>query len=104
MKVKAKFAEEREIDIDSAEAFRILCHVLGMPYVLSEDAKFEIRRCKESTEGFSVFVQENDGHFMRYDDRAKLFSALRNIAVNIFPNVYFRGDHYIDTRWDDEKS
>lgn len=104
MKVKAKFTEEREIDIDPAEAFRILCHVLDMPYVLSEDVKFEIHRCKDSIDGFSVFARNDDGYIEKYDDRAKLFSALRNVAVNIFPNAYFRGDHYIDKRWDDEKS
>ena len=36
-----------------------------------------------------------DGHDEIYDDRGDLFVALRNVAVNIFPNTEFRTANYI---------
>ena len=34
----------------------------------------------------------------KYDDRGDLFVALRNVAVNMFPNVSFRSAGYIYNR------
>ena len=39
-----------------------------------------------------------DGHDEIYDDRGDLFVALRNVAVNLFPNLEFRGEKYIYNR------
>ncbi len=36
------------------------------------------------------------GKETKYDDRGRLFIALRNIAVWLAPSCYFRGDDYID--------
>lgn len=36
-----------------------------------------------------------DGHDEVYDERGDLFIALRNVAVNMIPNLDFRSDDYI---------
>lgn len=36
-----------------------------------------------------------DGHDELFDVRGDLFIALRNVAVNIFPDVHFRNEEYI---------
>lgn len=80
------------IDIDEAEAFRILCKSLYMDFVLEEDEDFVVRK-NEFDENVVYIVR--DGKEELYDDRGDLFVALRNVAVNMFPNLYFRGDSYI---------
>ena len=81
-----------QIEIDSYEAFRILCKTLRMEFVLDEDTDFFIR--KNSYDENCVY-HTKDGHDELYDDRGDLFIALRNVAVNMFPNVYFRSADYI---------
>ncbi len=81
-----------QIDIESSEAFRILCKTLNMEYVLNEDIDFFVR--KDCYDNNCVYYIK-DGHDEEYDDRGDLFIALRNVAVNIFPNVLFRNAHYI---------
>ena len=81
-----------QIDIDSFEAFRILCKTLDMDFVLDEDTDFFVR--KDDYGENCVYVIKN-GHDEKYDDRGDLFVALRNVAVNMFPNVYFRSAEYI---------
>lgn len=80
-----------QLDIDSEEAFRILCKTLDMDFVLCEDIDFFVR---ESYQG-DRRVYYCDGHDREYDDRGDLFIALRNVAVNIFPNLTFRNAEYI---------
>jgi hypothetical protein len=80
------------IDIESDEAFRILCKTLDMEYVLNEDIDFFI---KKDSYGDNCVYYISDGHDEMYDDRGDLFVALRNVAVNMFPNVYFRSADYI---------
>lgn len=80
------------IDIESDEAFRILCKTLDMEYVLNEDIDFFIQK---DSYGDNCVYYINDGHDEMYDDRGDLFVALRNVAVNMFPNVHFRSAKYI---------
>ena len=80
------------IDIDSSEAFRILCKTLHMDFVLDEETDFFVR--KNDEEENCVYVIRN-GHDDLYDERGDLFVALRNVAVNMFPNLWFRSDDYI---------
>lgn len=81
-----------QIDIDSSEAFRILCETLHMTSVLDEDTKFIV---KKNEDGENNLYAIKDGVEYHYDDRGNLFVALKNVAVNIFPNTSFRGDDYI---------
>ena len=82
----------KKIDIDEYEAFRILCKTLDMSFVLNEDIDFFVRKddC-----GYNCVYYIKDGHDEIYDDRGDLFVALRNVAVNLFPNLEFRGEKYI---------
>lgn len=77
-----------KIDIDSAEAFRILCRSLRMDIVLVEDADVYIK--KDENGNNCVYNK-----YGKYDDRGNLFIALRNVAVNMFPNTSFRNAEYI---------
>ena len=83
------------IDIDSSEAFRILCKTLHMDFVLDEETDFFVR--KNDEEENCVYVIRN-GHDELYDERGDLFVALRNVAVNMFPNLWFRSAEYIYNR------
>lgn len=90
MNVNAKSVYQ--LDIESEEAFRILCKTLDMDFVLYEDIDFFVR---ESYQGDKRVYYIRDGHDEEYDDRGDLFVALRNVAVNIFPNLMFRSAEYI---------
>lgn len=92
MKVKTKIKQEIEIDIEPEEAFRILCKSLGMDFVLDEDREFMVYQ--NQYEENSVYEVGN-GSDMEIDERGNLFVSLRNVAVNMFPNLYFRNDDYI---------
>ena len=81
-----------QIDIDSYETFRILCKTLHMEFVLNEDIDFFVR--KDCYDNNCVYYTK-DGHDEVYDERGDLFIALRNVAVNMYPNVYFRSADYI---------
>ena len=82
-----------QIDIDSYEAFRLLCKTLCMEYILDEDRNFYINKNEyNENEVWEMINGQNDEYI---DDRADLFIALRNVAVNMFPNVYFRSEDYI---------
>ena len=94
MVVCANIKSVCQIDIESDEAFRILCKTLDMDFVLDEDTKFFVR--KNEYDENCVYVMRN-GHDEEYDDRGDLFIALRNVAVNMLPNVSFRNESYIYT-------
>ena len=81
-----------QIDIDKYEALRILCKTLHMEFVLNEDIDFFVR--KDCYDNNCVYYIK-DGHDEVYDERGDLFIALRNVAVNMYPNVYFRSADYI---------
>ena len=82
----------KQIDIDQYEAFRILCKTLDMEFVLDEDIDFFVRKddC-----GDNCVYYIRDGHDEIYDWRGDLFVALRNVAINLFSNLEFRGAKYI---------
>lgn len=67
-----------------------LCKHLKMDAVLDEDRKFAI---VTGQDGIKRVIDETDGH--AYDDRGDLFIALRNVVVQMVPNVYFRSADYI---------
>lgn len=77
-----------QMNIEPEEAFRILCATLRMDVVLLEDADVYVR--KDEYGDNCVYSR-----FGKYDDRGDLFVALRNVAVNMFPNVAFRNADYI---------
>lgn len=81
-----------QIDIDSSEAFRILCETLHMTSVFDQDTKFIV---KKNEDGENNLYAIKDGVEYHYDDKGDLFVALRNVAVNMFPNTSFRSDDYI---------
>mgnify|MGYP001214616728 CR=1 FL=1 len=96
MEVKFKAATICKIEIDEGTAFSILCQALGMDFVMDEDKKFIIK--PEMEDGYiekHVYVIRNGGE-TKYDDRGRLFIALRNVAVCLFPDCYFRGESYIN--------
>ena len=80
------------VDIEPDEAFVILCKTLHMDFVLDEDIDFFVK--KNEYDENCVYVMKN-GHDELYDERGDLFVALRNVAVNMFPNILFRSDDYI---------
>lgn len=92
MVVCANIKSVCQIDIESDEAFRILCETLHMKSVLDEDTKFIV---KKNEDGENNLYAIKDGVEYHYDDRGDLFVALRNVAVNMFPNTSFRSDDYI---------
>lgn len=96
MEVKFRAATICKMEIDENTAFSILCQALGMDFVMDEDTKFIIK--PEIEDGYiekHVYVVRG-GKETKYDDRGRLFIALRNIAVWLVPYCYFRGDDYID--------
>lgn len=92
MKVAVNTDSVLEINIDSDEAFRILCKILYMDFVLDEDTDYFVH--KNSCGELAVYKTVN-GHDKCVDDRGFLFVSLRNVAVNIFPNLRFRNAEYI---------
>ncbi len=91
MEVNVKTFCEQKIDIDYAEAFRILCRTVFMPFVLEDDDSYYV-----SDDG--CVWKTVDGKDTEIDDRGELFIALRNVVVNLFPNVSFRSAPYIYSR------
>ncbi len=91
MIVDAKATSVVSFDIDCDEAFRVLCKALNMEFVLNEDIDFYVHK---DCYGDNCVYYYN-GHDELYDDRGDLFVALRNVAVNIFPNLSFRNADYI---------
>lgn len=81
------------IDIDSQTAFRVLCSSLSMDFVLSNEGQYFVRTAKYGEK--EVWERQKDGSVVLYDDRGELFVALSNVAVQMFPNLPFRGEDYI---------
>ena len=80
-------------DITTEEAFRIMCEAVDMEFILDEDFDFYPKRFDD--EHCAVCYLDGDGDERVIDDRGELFIALCNVAVQIFPNVYFRGADFI---------
>lgn len=83
------------IEIEGEEAFRVLCKALHMDCVLDEDTKFVVRRNMFGENGVYCMIGNQE---RLYDSRGDLFVALRNVAVQMFPNVEFRNEPYIYKR------
>ena len=92
MIVNVKVNSIANIDIDCNEAFKILCKTLNMEFVLNEDINLFVQK---DCYGDNCVYYIRDGHDEVYDDRGDLFVALRNVAVNMFPNLSFRSADYI---------
>lgn len=92
MIVEIKAESIVKTNIEESEAFRILCKTLYMDFVLDEDVDYFIR--KNEFDKSEVYVVKN-GLEIKIDDRGDLFIALRNVAVNMFPNLSFRSADYI---------
>lgn len=95
MKVDIKAYSLFSIEIDEYEAFKMLLKTLHMECVLNDDEDFFVRKdCHDNNCVYHII----DGHDEVYDDRGDLFVALRNVAVNMYSNLAFRGDDYIYKR------
>lgn len=93
MLVDVKAKAVCRIDIDEYEAFRLLCRTLDMEFVFyDEGIDFFVRK---DCYGYNCVWHRVDGHDEIYDDRGDMFVALRNVAVNMFPNLDFRSADYI---------
>jgi hypothetical protein len=92
MIVNVKAESVVNINIECEEAFRMLCKTLNMEFVLNEGIDFFVQK---DSYGNNCVYYIRDGHDEIYDDRGDLFVALRNVAVNIFPNLSFRSANYI---------
>lgn len=92
MIVDAKVESIVNINIEPYEAFRILCKTLNMEFVLNEDVGYFVNR---DLDGDNCVYRTSNGNDEYFDYRGDLFVALRNVAVNIFPNVSFRNADYI---------
>lgn len=78
------------ITLTPEQTFCIFCKTLNMDFVYEqEDADFYIKEHPDTAEP-AVWLNDRI-----YDDRGKLFVALRNVAVLIIPNLYFRNADYI---------
>ena len=77
----------KEFEVTAADAFRMLCSTLDMYSVMDEDGDYIIKDGK--------LYQKVWGDYELIDDRGALFVALRNVAVNMFPNTLFRSAPYI---------
>ena len=78
------------IELMPEQALCILCKTLHMEFVYEEeDTNFYIKENPETGEN-AVWLDDRI-----YDDRGDLFIALRNVAVNFIPNLYFRNADYI---------
>lgn len=86
--MKIKF--EHEITTD--EAFEILLHNLNIGEVLDDR---EVYTVAEKEDGEKWVCKIKDGKELLIDDRGDLFIALRNVAVNLYPNLIFRNADYI---------
>lgn len=88
MEVMVKATTESRIDVEPEQAFKILCESLSMSFVCDESHDYYV-----SPAG-AVWKTIN-GRDTEVDDRGDLFIALRNVAVNLFPNTIFRNAEYI---------
>ena len=66
-----------EMDLDKDQALDALLEILDMEWI-HDDGRFEIK---------NGHVYKNG---KRYDDRADLFAALRNVENALYPNLEYR--------------
>ena len=93
MIVSTKVKANIDIDIDTTEAFELLLKTLHMEWIMNDINSISIQ--KDSDDVNKIF-RVYDGRLI--DERGDLFVALRNVAVNLFPNLEFRNEPYIYNR------
>ena len=71
------------------QALEMLCKTLSMDFAFTDDDSFYI---KEDPMTGELAVWYGDEI---YDDRADLFTAIRNLMVCMIPNLSFRSDDYV---------
>ena len=80
-----------ELDLEWYDVFDALLQTLNMEWIQDQDAEFEIKNGTVYKDG------------TRWDDRADLFAALRNVQNAQIPNLDFRSDPYITHYCDEEE-
>lgn len=93
MTISTKVKASIDIDIDTTEAFELLLKTLHMEWIMNDINSISIQ--KDSDDVNKIF-RVYDGRLI--DERGDLFIALRNVAVNLFPNLEFRNEPYIYNR------
>ena len=83
-----------KIKLNEYDALEALCKALNCEVVLDPDKELKIEK------GY-VWIKEN-GKWKKYDERADLYAALRNVICAITPNCEFRSGSDI-THYDDER-
>lgn len=76
-----------QVNVDPAQAFDMLCKTLEMEFVMDEDTRYFVYA---DDDGDNHVYKTVNGCDHCVDDRGDLFLALREVAVNMFPNVSFR--------------
>ncbi len=90
------------IEITSSEAFRVLCKTLKMDFILEDEYRYYLKVFDKYLEDYDPYYDQpcvcyeaEDGSERVIDERGNLFAALCTVAVNMWPNVDFRGEPYI---------
>lgn len=84
-----------EVEISPNEAFDMLCKALHMNYVLDENTDYFVKKSDYFDYDCVYYINNASGKEVLYDERGELFVALRNVAVNMYPNLSFRNAEYI---------
>ena len=84
----------------SLDYFAKLCMSLHMDFVCDENTEYFVHK---GYDGENHEYKLKNGHDELFEDRGDLFVALRNVAVNLVPNVLFRSEDYIYTKYEGEK-
>lgn len=92
MLVNIKVNSVVSVDIDEQEAFMILCKTLQMEFALDDRTEYFVHK---NDIGINCVYCVKDGQEFLYDSRGDLFVAIRNVAVNLFPDTSFRDAPYI---------
>ncbi len=104
VKTAVKGMGEFEIEIDSAQAFRLLCDSMNMSFVYKDDSEFLVLKNEDEEETYvykrlnkndkndDKYIDEdkityNKIDYILFDDRGELYLALYNLADKIFMNI-----------------
>lgn len=102
MEVEVTAKTKVTIDICSDEAYRILCKTLGMGFILNDEYDYYLKVFDEDREDYDpyydqpcVCYRDKAGDEKVISEQGNLFAALCTVAVNMYPNVGFRGEPWI---------
>lgn len=84
-----KLCKTITFDVEPELALEMLCKTLYMDFAFTDDDSFYIKEDPRTGE-LAVWCDNK-----KYDDRAELFIAIRNLMVCIIPNLSFRRANYI---------